>query len=370
MEAQSSGVPGAGGHLSSGGPGLRALLLVMGAMAQSAASAASTASAASAAPLVQPRELHTVGATAQSASGAPLVQPRELRSVGGLLDVTLVLDQHLLHGPGFDVWTRAYNGTVPAPTLRIKAGDKLRIKIINRLGPNAPGPCPLDYFGCINTTNLHTHGFHVSPKCGNNPAEPDTCSDNVLVDIPPGSSRQYEYNMIPQHAAGTFWYHPHVEGNTAVQVGAGAAGAIVIEDGPLDSVPGWLAHMDEKVMLLQEMFWMNCGGDDHHHSGHPGTPGGPNPPPGTPLPTRFKGCPGYPGLEAAAEGNLSKVMLKSDKPLLWYFMINGIVEPRIELTAGVWQRWRMVMGGAVSSCSRSVFSSEASSKRLPHRTPT
>ena len=227
--------------------------------------------------------------------GHILVPPRELRSEDGLLDVTLFFDQHLLRGVGFEVWTRAYNDSVPAPTLRIKAGDKLRIKIVNRLGPNAPGPCPLDYFGCINTTNLHTHGFHVSPKCGNNPAEPDTCSDNVLVDIEPGQWRQYEYDMLPVHAAGTFWYHPHVEGNTAVQVGAGAAGAIIIEDGLMDAVPAWLQNMDEMVMVFQEMFWMNCGGGGHH--GHSGTPGGPDPPPGTPLPSRFKGCPGYPGLE-------------------------------------------------------------------------
>ena len=76
------------------------------------------------------------------------------------------------------------NDSVPAPTLRIKVGTSSASR--STASANPPGPCPLDYFGCTNTTNLHTHGFHVSPKCGNNPAEPDTCSDSVLVDIEPG----------------------------------------------------------------------------------------------------------------------------------------------------------------------------------------
>lgn len=49
---------------------------------------------------------------------------------------------------------------------------------------------------CFNGTNLHSHGLWVNPN-GN--------SDNVLVSIDPGVTFQYEYNIPPDHPAGTFW---------------------------------------------------------------------------------------------------------------------------------------------------------------------
>jgi FtsP/CotA-like multicopper oxidase with cupredoxin domain len=53
-------------------------------------------------------------------------------------------------------------------------------------------------------TNLHTHGLHVSPA-GN--------SDNVLLDILPGETFDYEF-AIPRdgtsglYIPGFYWYHP------------------------------------------------------------------------------------------------------------------------------------------------------------------
>jgi FtsP/CotA-like multicopper oxidase with cupredoxin domain len=69
---------------------------------------------------------------------------------------------------------RTYNGQVPGPTFRLMAGDKLELKVINALPPNSLAPPPygdddcqmlmaLNVPGCFNTTNLHTHGLHVSP---------------------------------------------------------------------------------------------------------------------------------------------------------------------------------------------------------------
>ena len=37
-----------------------------------------------------------------------------------------------------------------------------------------------------------------------------------------------EYNIPADHPAGTYWYHPHRHGSTALQVGSGMAGALVI----------------------------------------------------------------------------------------------------------------------------------------------
>src|SRR5262249_47564279 len=73
---------------------------------------------------------------------------------------------------------------------------------------------------CFNATNLHAHGVWVSPA-GN--------SDNVLLAINPDVTFQYEYNIPVDHPAGTFWYHPHRHGSTALQVSSGMAGPLIVK---------------------------------------------------------------------------------------------------------------------------------------------
>jgi len=75
--------------------------------------------------------------------------------------------------------------------------------------------------GCFNATNNHFHGGWVNPA-GN--------SDNVLRLLHPGLGvvHEYEYNIPADHPAGTFWYHPHVHGSTALQVASGMAGALIV----------------------------------------------------------------------------------------------------------------------------------------------
>jgi len=40
----------------------------------------------------------------------------------------------------------------------------------------------------------------------------------VLLSINPGVDFEYVYNLPPDHPAGTFWYHSHRHGSTALQV--------------------------------------------------------------------------------------------------------------------------------------------------------
>ena len=69
------------------------------------------------------------------------------------------------------------------------------------------------------TTNLHTHGLHVSPE-GN--------GDNVFRMVEPGAARDYEYAIPADHPTGTFWYHPHHHGTVADQMFGGLFGALVV----------------------------------------------------------------------------------------------------------------------------------------------
>lgn len=110
-----------------------------------------------------------------------------------------------------------------APTLEISPGDQLEITVKNQLPQNADKHCTdpssdINTPHCFNNTNLHTHGLWV---------DPDT-EDDVLTSIQPGESKVYRYNIRRDHAAGTFWYHPHVHGSTAIQVGSGMVGALII----------------------------------------------------------------------------------------------------------------------------------------------
>ena len=103
------------------------------------------------------------------------VQPAMLKSENGLLDVTLTVAYLNTQLSGADpankypVSLRAYgyNNNQPSyagPTLVVKGGDKLRIRLINQLPLNPPA-APNDPLLYIkpNTTNLHTHGLHVFP---------------------------------------------------------------------------------------------------------------------------------------------------------------------------------------------------------------
>lgn len=133
-----------------------------------------------------------------------------------------------------------------APTINMKPGQTVRVTLRNQLGDDvAKDKCTnhSNVPNCFNGTNLHAHGLWVSPA-GN--------SDNVLLEIKPGAEFQYEYNVPLDHPAGTFWYHPHLHGATAMQVASGMAGALIIRgDRPpkLGSNGEWQTPGDIDVLL-------------------------------------------------------------------------------------------------------------------------
>lgn len=126
-----------------------------------------------------------------------------------------------------------------APTVHMKPGQTVRFDLSNRLPaePDCGKVANINTPHCFNTTNLHSHGLWISPA-GN--------SDNVLLAIKPNVNFEYEYNVPADHPAGTFWYHPHVHGSTAIQVGSGMAGALIIKG---DRFPTPLANGDLDTLL-------------------------------------------------------------------------------------------------------------------------
>ncbi|MGI4857695.1 MAG: multicopper oxidase family protein [Janthinobacterium lividum] len=118
---------------------------------------------------------------------------------------------------------RGYNGCPAGPTVSINPGASLQVNLKNDLPTESVATCPTTVSHttphCFNTVNLHTHGLHVSPS-GH--------SDNVLVSVPPGSSYQYRYDLPADHPAGTFWYHSHRHGSTAIDVSSGMEGVLIV----------------------------------------------------------------------------------------------------------------------------------------------
>ncbi len=172
-------------------------------------------------------------------------QPAEVWSVDGTLSVTLVgMKAHNRIGDD-PVYLRSYNGQLVGPTLRAKPGDRLRITLRNDFKPEADHPGEMNTLHAFNVMNLHTHGLNVSPS---------GISDNVLLDVGPQSSQDYEVVIPRNHPSGTFWYHTHRHGSTAAQVSSGMAGAIIITGG-MDDVPE-IARARERILVLQQIAYL------------------------------------------------------------------------------------------------------------------
>ncbi len=163
------------------------------------------------------------GPTLDSRQGEVFGMPEVLTSRDGVLDVTLKAGEGSHQVAGRTAITFAYNGSVPGPTLRLRPGDTLRVRLVNELPQG---------------TNLHTHGLLVSPE-GN--------ADNVFVHIDPGGSFDYEYQLPDDHPPGLYWYHPHLHELVADQLFAGMYGAIVVED------PQELPFTRERVLVISDI---------------------------------------------------------------------------------------------------------------------
>jgi hypothetical protein len=145
-----------------------------------------------------------------------------------------------------------YNGQAVGPIIRVKRAEKFKIHVKNDVhGSVDPGVDPADTKTAENdhglcTTNLHTHGLHVSPSGK---------SDNIFRQIEPGKDFTFEYKIGDTHPAGTFWYHPHKHGSTAYQLSNGLSGALIVEgteSNDLDQNPQILAtRKNEQVVVLQ-----------------------------------------------------------------------------------------------------------------------
>lgn len=155
--------------------------------------------------------------------------------------------------------TRAYfykdQPMIPGPTIVASPGSTCNIVIENDLSLSSPfARCQTmsNAFQCPDTTNLHTHGLHVSPE-----------EDDPSIAILPGEKHSYTLHIPTDHSPGTFWYHSHYHGASTLQMMGGLLGALLI-DPPSDTfLPADVAplYTPEQYQLLV-MSHVNFGGND------------------------------------------------------------------------------------------------------------
>jgi L-ascorbate oxidase len=264
-----------------------------------------------------------------------------------------VLDLNIQYVPGKifnpatavydDVNLRSYtrpgiqpNSRYISPAIHTRPGQTVRVKLHNRLPadptctnnhdePNKPH--------CFNGTNLHSHGLWVNPS-GN--------GDNVLLSINPGVSFEYEYAIPADHPAGTFWYHTHRHGSTALQVSSGMAGALIVHgsrlptarrNGDLDTL---LAGIKERTLVLQQIQYgcRDKAGNIKVRKNDKGA---------VVAWVCDKGDVGDIEIYSDANGNGfgSKGWGQSAR----YTSINGLIMPDFRTKQGQIERWRMIHGG-------------------------
>ena len=99
--------------------------------------------------------------------------------------------------------TYGVNGNILGPTLILNKGDNVTLNVTNNL--------PV-------VTTMHWHGLHV-------PAHADGGPHQMIM-----QGMTWSPNFTVMNDAATYWYHPHGQNRTDIQVSKGLAGLIIVKD--------------------------------------------------------------------------------------------------------------------------------------------
>ena len=124
-----------------------------------------------------------------------------------------VADSHFATG-GRSAHAVTINGTVPAPLIRLREGQNVRLSVTNHLKED---------------TSIHWHGLIV-------PFQMDGVPGVSFPGIAPGETFHYEF---PIRQSGTYWYHSH----SGMQEAMGHYGPIVIDPAGTDPVQATREHV-------------------------------------------------------------------------------------------------------------------------------
>jgi len=130
----------------------------------------------------------------------------------------------------------SFEGKEIPPVIRSSPGSKIEIEYRNRMSRTSKEVC-VDG-PCMNMTNLHFHGLHVSP----NAPQDDVISMMAM----PGEGLHYVVDIPEDQPPGLYWYHTHPHGESYQQSLDGMSGAIVIDG--MDRYVPELRGLKERVL--------------------------------------------------------------------------------------------------------------------------
>ena len=126
------------------------------------------------------------------------------RASDGFFEITAKKANIKIHrddSPASELWT--YQGTSPGPEIRVKRGERVRVRLINELDE---------------PTSIHWHGIRI-----------DNSMDGVsgLTQMAVNRAETFEYDFVVPDA-GTYWYHAH--NKSWNQVARGLYGPLIVEE--------------------------------------------------------------------------------------------------------------------------------------------
>jgi suppressor of ftsI len=193
----------------------------------------------------------------QDELGPPLVEPQMIPATGGVADLTLEAAPSRITVADQSFTSNVYNGQYIPPVFRLRRGDELRLRLVNRIGL-----ADVQIDGS-QATNIHYHGMSVSPL---------PPADDIYIVIPslqmiqdPISSHnhagmqmrdsfifEYRWRVPQDHEMGPFWYHSHAHGQAEDQVLSGLSGLFMIDGFINESYPS-LSSAQERILVLKDI---------------------------------------------------------------------------------------------------------------------
>jgi FtsP/CotA-like multicopper oxidase with cupredoxin domain len=143
----------------------------------------------------------SIGAIAAAAAPAFL---HLAKAADGFFEITAGKSKKKLYiddAPDSELWT--YNESSPGPEIRVKRGERIRVRLINNLEE---------------PTSIHWHGIRIANNM-------DGVSGLTQEAVKPGDVFEYDF-VVPD--AGTYWYHAH--NRSWNQVARGLYGTLIVED--------------------------------------------------------------------------------------------------------------------------------------------
>jgi FtsP/CotA-like multicopper oxidase with cupredoxin domain len=132
--------------------------------------------------------------------------------------------------PRTRIWS--YNGTAPGPEIRVKQGEEVRVRLVNKLSQ---------------PTTIHWHGVRMINAMDGVPGLTQEA-------VPPGASFDYVFRAPD---AGTFWYHSHSQ--TWEQVARGLYGVLIVDE--IDA-----PAFDRDITLALDDWFLDSAGQIHEAS--------------------------------------------------------------------------------------------------------